>query len=113
MSLQRLLKYLFELPWIVFALYWLVSALNTHPTKKTESFASRYSVMLVVVAGFTFVFDGDAAIGILGRRVFPHHFAVAVTGIALTWLGIGLALWARFHLGRNWSGRVTLAWLSY
>jgi protein-S-isoprenylcysteine O-methyltransferase Ste14 len=108
MPLQRLLKYIFELPWIVFALYWLVSALNTHPTKRTESFASRYGVMLAVVAGFTLVFDGDTAIGLLGRRVFPHGLALALLGVGLTWLGIGLAIWARFHLGQNWSGRVTI-----
>jgi protein-S-isoprenylcysteine O-methyltransferase Ste14 len=108
MSASHLLSYLFELPWIAFAVYWLVSALRTHRTKRQESFVSRYGVMLLVVAGFAVEFDGDAKIGVLGRRLFPHSLALAVFGVALTWLGIGLAIWARFHLGRNWSGRVTI-----
>ena len=28
--------------------------------------------------------------------------------MALTWVGIALALWARWHLGQYWSARVTL-----
>ena len=29
-------------------------------------------------------------------------------GIAITLLGLGFAVWARVHLGKNWSGSVTI-----
>jgi protein-S-isoprenylcysteine O-methyltransferase Ste14 len=28
--------------------------------------------------------------------------------VALTWIGIATALWARYHLGQYWSARITL-----
>ncbi len=47
-------------------------------------------------------------IEILNRHIFPQTNAIAITGVVLTWLGIALALWARWHLGQYWSARVTL-----
>jgi hypothetical protein len=35
-------------------------------------------------------------------------YALAATGVALTWIGIAIALWARWHLGQYWSARVTI-----
>jgi protein-S-isoprenylcysteine O-methyltransferase Ste14 len=31
-----------------------------------------------------------------------------MTGALLTVAGIGFAIWARYHIGRNWSGEVTI-----
>ncbi len=54
------------------------------------------------------LFSDDAEIGILGQRIFPRTYALGVAGVALTWAGITLALWARWHLGQYWSARITL-----
>ena len=32
----------------------------------------------------------------------------AILGSVLTWMGIGLAIWARYHLAEYWSARVTI-----
>ena len=101
-------RYLIEGPWIVFVAYWLFRAQKTQRTERAESFASRYGVLLVEIAGFALLFMDEADIGFLGRRVFPRTYALAITGVALTWSGIALALWARWHLGRYWSARVTI-----
>ena len=45
---------------------------------------------------------------VLGLRILPGSVALGVAGVALTWMGIALALWARWHLGQYWSSRVTL-----
>ncbi len=97
-----------DLPWIVFLAYWIVKAARTHKTEKKESFASRYLVMLVLVFGYVLIFSSHTRIGPLGKRFVPHDLNIAILGIALTWLGIGLAIWARHHLAENWSGRVTI-----
>ncbi len=34
--------------------------------------------------------------------------ASVVIGSVLTWMGIGLAIWARYHLAEYWSARVTI-----
>ncbi|MGA7377481.1 MAG: isoprenylcysteine carboxylmethyltransferase family protein [Candidatus Sulfotelmatobacter sp.] len=101
-------RYLIEGPWIVFAVYWAIGAFKTRRTAKKESFAARYGVMFFEIIGFTLIFDEDAGIGILGHRVFHHSPAIAITGVVLLWAGIALALWARWHLGQYWSGRITI-----
>ena len=101
-------RYLIKGPWIVFVAYWVVSALKTRKTVRWESFASRYSVMFIVVAGFVLLFGDEAKIGTLADHMFPRTFALWIAGVALTWIGIGISLWARWHLGQYWSGRVTI-----
>jgi protein-S-isoprenylcysteine O-methyltransferase Ste14 len=101
-------RYLIRGPWIVFVGYWAVGALKTRRTISQESLASRYSVLLLEILGFVMIFGGVGEIGILGQHVVPQTYASAVTGVALTWIGIAIALWARWHLGQYWSARVTL-----
>ncbi|HLV87454.1 MAG TPA: isoprenylcysteine carboxylmethyltransferase family protein [Candidatus Sulfotelmatobacter sp.] len=95
-------------PWIAFGAYWLISALKTRATVRRESFFARYGVMLVEVIGFTLVFSSDLDGSPLGRHFLPHTSGISVLGIVLTWLGVGIAIWARYHLGQFWSGRITL-----
>jgi protein-S-isoprenylcysteine O-methyltransferase Ste14 len=95
-------------PWIVFAAYWAVGALKTRRTVSQESLASRCGILLLEILGFVLLFSGVGEIGFLGRQVFPQNYVSAVTGVALTWIGIAIALWARWHLGQYWSARVTL-----
>src|ERR1700691_4853549 len=101
-------RYLIEGPWIVFVAYWAVGALKTRRTERKESFASRYGILLLEIIGFVLLFSDDAEIGVLGHRVIHRTYALAVTGVALTWAGIALALWARWHLGQYWSARITI-----
>lgn len=100
--------YWFEAPWILFAAYWAIGALKTRATVRREPFLARYGVMLIEVIGFTLLLNGDASIGRLRRHILPPSDAAATSGIVLTWAGIGLAIWARYHLGQYWSGRITL-----
>ena len=101
-------RYLIEGPWIVFVAFWAVGALKTRRTERKESFAPRYGILFLEIAGFVLLFTDEPEIGILGHRVIPRTYAVAVTGVAFTWAGIALALWARWHLGQYWSARITI-----
>jgi protein-S-isoprenylcysteine O-methyltransferase Ste14 len=100
--------YLIEAPWIVFIVFWVASALKTRRTERKEPFGSRYGILLLEIAGFVLLFSDNADIGILGQRVVHRTYAFGVTGVVLTWAGIGLALWARWHLGQYWSARITI-----
>lgn len=101
-------RYWIEVPWIAFAAYWIVSALKTRATVRREGFFPRYGVMLVEVVGFTLLFNRDAGVGMLGRHFLPSSPAATSFGTLFTWAGIGIAMWARYHLGQFWSGRITL-----
>ena len=100
--------YLIVAPWIIFVLYWAAGALKTRRTVRQESPASRYGILFLEITGFALLFDGATGIGVLGSTIVPRNFALAATGVAFTWIGIAIALWARRHLGRYWSARVTV-----
>lgn len=108
MSVREVFRILLLFPWVVFIVYWLIGALKTQATRTQESFSSRYLVLLIELVGYVLVFRRSAGIGFLGTRFIPRTLLGAVTGTALTWMGIGLAIWARYHLAEYWSSRVTI-----
>ena len=95
-------------PWIVLVAYWVVGALKTRRTVSQEPFASRALFIFLEILGYVLLFSGQAGIGALGHRVVHRTYALSAAGVALTWIGIAIALWARWHLGQYWSARVTL-----
>ena len=101
-------RYFIEVPCIVFVGYWAVGALKTRRTVSRESFASRYGVLALEILGFVLLFSSSPEVAILNDHVVPRTYALSITGVVCTWIGIALALWARWHLGQYWSARVTL-----
>ncbi len=93
--------------WILFALYWLVSALKRKRTKQRESWLQRLLYVLPLFVAFS-LFRPEAQYGWLSTRFVPDTRGVQQIAILLTAAGIGMAIWARWHLGANWSGVVTL-----
>ena len=108
MTVREVFRLLVVVPWIVFLVYWIVSAIRTRVTVQTESFASRYAILLIEVVGFVLLFRHSAGIGFLGTRFMHRTLASAIVGSVLTWMGIGLAIWARYHLAEYWSARITI-----
>jgi protein-S-isoprenylcysteine O-methyltransferase Ste14 len=94
--------------WILFGLYWLVSALRLKKTKKRESWLQRLLYVLPLFVASSLLSRPEAHYGWLGGRFVPDTTAVRWTGVLLTAAGVAIAVWARFHLGANWSGVVTL-----
>ena len=95
--------------WLVFALYWLVSALKRKATKKRETIFQRLRYTLPLLVGFWFLFSSEwHYYPLLGTRFLPAKPAYDWLGVALTAAGVAVAFWARWHLGANWSGVVTL-----
>ncbi|MGA9801086.1 MAG: isoprenylcysteine carboxylmethyltransferase family protein [Terriglobales bacterium] len=108
MTVKEVFHLLVEVPWVVFVLYWIVNAIRTRDTVRTESSASRYAVLFLEIAGFVLLFRHSLGIGFLGSRFMHRTLASAIVGSILTWMGIGLAIWARYHLAENWSARITI-----
>lgn len=94
--------------WMLFALYWLVSALKRKKTKQRETVVQRLGYVLPLVVAFYLLSQPGAHFGWLGARFVPRSPAVEWIGVLLTAAGVGVAFWARWHLGANWSGTVTL-----
>lgn len=92
--------------WIGFSVYWGIAAKNRAPDKSSESKKSTavhqivlnasLLLLLIPVPGLTGWF--------LPERL---HYLVAV-GAVVQAAFLLLAVWARLHLGRNWSGAVRI-----
>ena len=108
MTLKEIFRLLVIIPWVVFLVYWLIGAIKTRATRQQESFASRYTVLLVETVGYVLLFRNSSGIGFLGSRVVPRNLVGPIVGSIFIWIGIGLAIWARYHLAEYWSARVTI-----
>jgi protein-S-isoprenylcysteine O-methyltransferase Ste14 len=94
--------------WILFCLYWLVSALNRKKTKRRESSGQRMAYVLPLVAAFYLLYRQGLRYPWLLARFVPDTPMVQWLGVLIMASGVAVAFWARFHLGANWSGVVTL-----
>jgi protein-S-isoprenylcysteine O-methyltransferase Ste14 len=90
---------------IVFWLYWFISAIRTRSTyKRKQSNWFLLSFMLVLVLIWVFLSE-EVSLDLMQWRVIPDGIAPGLLGIIITVIGLGFAVWARIHLGKNWSGR--------
>jgi protein-S-isoprenylcysteine O-methyltransferase Ste14 len=96
-----------EACWFAFVVFWAVTALRTKRTLQTQSLAPRLVHSIPVFVGAWLLLRGWADPRPLDDRLLPHTAAVLAAALAITLLGLALALWARTTLGRNWSGQVT------
>jgi protein-S-isoprenylcysteine O-methyltransferase Ste14 len=94
--------------WILFGVYWLVSAFKRKKTKQPENWGQRLRYVLPLVVASYLLSRREAHYGWLGARFVPASDAAGWVGVVLTAAGVAIAFWARWHLGSNWSGVVTL-----
>jgi protein-S-isoprenylcysteine O-methyltransferase Ste14 len=94
--------------WLVWLAGWWLGALKTARTVARESPGSQLSYSIFTWIGAALLFFNAVRGGILSTALYPAAPIVAWTGVALVALGLSYAVWARLHLGRMWSARVTL-----
>ncbi len=94
--------------WMVLLVVWVVLWFGMKKAKKLENWWERAQHGIFVTLGFYLLFAKGAHWGWLDYRLLPNTGAVWLAGLALTAVGIGIAIWARLSLGSNWSGMVTL-----
>lgn len=91
--------------WVLFSIYWEIAAKNAARDKSSESPASRGLHVFMVNAALLLLFVPVP--GLTGRYLPATSLVVAV-GLTIQGSAVLLAVWARRHLGRNWSGRITI-----
>jgi protein-S-isoprenylcysteine O-methyltransferase Ste14 len=92
--------------WIAWVAYWWLSARGTKANERSESARSRAShvVPLMIAA----VLLAQPPIATLATRLLPWSQLVYGVGTAMVAIGLSFSVWARLHLGRNWSASVTV-----
>jgi protein-S-isoprenylcysteine O-methyltransferase Ste14 len=92
--------------WVAFSVYWSIAARNSKPTQSSESVGSRQLHVLLVNGALLLLL---LPVPGLTRRFLPESPALVVVGLAVQTAFLLFAVWARRHLGRNWSGEVRIA----
>jgi len=92
--------------WIVFSVYWGIASRNAAPTQNSESSAS--TIFHQAVLAIALVLLVLPVPGMMARFV-PATSLVTVIGAGIQAGFLLLAVWARRHLGRNWSAEVRIA----
>jgi len=101
-------RYLFPALWLAWACYWWLGARRTKATERHEPLASRLLHLVPLALVVALLFSERVPLPWLARRFLPWapwQFAVAA---AITAAGLAFTVWARRHLGRNWSATVTI-----
>ncbi|HEY3841359.1 MAG TPA: isoprenylcysteine carboxylmethyltransferase family protein [Bryobacteraceae bacterium] len=98
--------------WLAFYLYWAISATRVKrdmPGKGSPRnwMLSRLGLLLVVIALYRLAVFSPFLNYASGLSFFRNE-SVRTIGVLLNALGLLFALWARLHLGRNWSARPTM-----
>jgi protein-S-isoprenylcysteine O-methyltransferase Ste14 len=94
--------------WGVFVVYWTISALRVKRTAHTEASGARLAMVAGLVAGAALIFQQSGPFGRLNTRFVPERAWIKGCGELLVAAGVGIAIWARRHIGEFWSARVTL-----
>jgi protein-S-isoprenylcysteine O-methyltransferase Ste14 len=91
----------FAVGWAAFWLYWIAAAFSM---KRGRVPWSREVRIRVVIAAFAILLVRLGAFQGFGANADPWRAGI---GLALFASGLGLAVWARIHLGRNWGTPMT------
>jgi protein-S-isoprenylcysteine O-methyltransferase Ste14 len=98
---MRTVEVVFAVVWAAFWLYWLVAAFSMKRGRVPWSRELGIRAVIVVLV-----------ILLVRFGVFQHHASntdlwLAGVGLVLFALGLGFAIWARMHIGRNWGTPMT------
>jgi protein-S-isoprenylcysteine O-methyltransferase Ste14 len=92
----KVIELVFAIGWVAFWIYWLAAAFSMKKGRVAWSRELRIRVVLVVVAVLLLrlgAFRGDS--------INSNQWRAGL-GLVLFALGLGFAIWARVHIGRNW-----------
>ena len=98
---MRAVELVFAAGWAAFWLYWIVAAFSMKRGRIAWSHEVRIRVLIAVVV---VVF---ARLGLFRGYGVESDPVRAGIGLALFGVGLGLAVWARLRLGRNWGTPMT------
>src|SRR5215475_9394292 len=94
--------------WLAWVVVWVVAAFTVKSTRTREPLLSRIFYLIPIFVAAELLFSPRLRFGFLVDRFLPMNSVVEWVGVVVTALGIAFTFWARFHLGRNWSGQVVI-----
>jgi len=101
-------SYLFLVMWLGYFAYWWVMSTNVKVTERSESAPSRIARLVLIVCAVALLSLPSVPLPLLNKRFLPHDLWCFWSGAAITAGGLLFSVWARRHLGKNWSQAVTV-----
>ena len=98
----------FAILWLAWLAYWFFAALHVKRMQRRERLSSLLlNRGLLAIGALLLAFERQPLLW-LSERFLPLSTAFYWIGLVMLATGLALAVWARRHLGRNWSGIVTV-----
>ena len=94
--------------WAAWAISWMIAAIWSSRAVVRQSAVQRLLQLGLLVLGTRLLFGRFASSSLAGAPLVPLPQWASWAAVALVAAGCGYAWWARIHLGRLWSGTVTL-----
>jgi protein-S-isoprenylcysteine O-methyltransferase Ste14 len=94
--------------WVGWAAYWIVAARHTMTNRRTESLLTGASYRVLLALGVILLASPGYHLSLANFFLWPQSAFTLAIGLCLTVCGLSIAVWARHHLGKYWSGRITL-----
>lgn len=103
-------SYLFPAMWIAYIVYWrsMATAADAQPNDRMEASSSRLLRLVLLLAAVALLALRSTGIPLLDRRFLPDAGWCFWLGAATTAAGLLFSVWARVHLGNNWSQAVAV-----
>lgn len=108
MLLDRLVGHIIPVLWIAWGFFWLAAARRVKPIRWREPFGGQALHVVPLLFCAVLLAAPRHLPPILLARFAPPGPLLPALGALLVAAGLGLAIWARAHIGREWSGIVTL-----
>ena len=94
--------------WTVWVVYWIATSIRVKQVQRRESTASRASHIIPLMFAAWLLARPTTSWAVLSMRLLPATLGTYASGVALVAIGLLFSVWARIHLGGNWSASVTV-----
>jgi protein-S-isoprenylcysteine O-methyltransferase Ste14 len=108
MTLDTIIGVVIPALWLSWLLYWWLGARNVKPTRWREPLGAQLLHRVPLILAFMLIAAPRWVPRVMMRRFLPVGPAFLVAGTVLLAAGLGFSVWARRHLGRNWSANVVV-----
>lgn len=99
---------LFPVMWFAYLICWWAESTNVKTTERSESVPSRLTRLVSIVLAVALLWLPRVPLPLLNERFLPPGDIFFWIGAAVTACGLLFSIWARRHLGKNWSQSVTV-----
>ena len=106
--MQSVYRYLFPAMWLAWVAYWWAASWAVKAAERREPLGSRLLHVVPLGMAVWLIWAEHVPGTVLNERMFPWSPWTFWVGALVTAFGLIFAVWARVHIGRNWSGTVTV-----